>query len=212
MTKSLKKDAQSAALPFVRIALGAGVAIPFLYFGMQLLAAPFYPGYNFLTQPASDLGASTFTYGQWFSAGILLFGAVLLLGAVGMGVVLSQRRTHVLLTAFVVLTVAACGVASLWAGVYPLPDPAHGGPPWLTFGMILTPLALTLALWKQTSLRLPLLVSVLLILALIPLLSGALGVDTRAYSGLLQRLLALATFGSISLAAFGLLNGTIRPL
>jgi hypothetical membrane protein len=189
----------------MRLALIIGVVIPFVYFGMQLLAAPFYPGYNFITNAASDLGASTFTYGQWFSWGILLFGTLLLVAAVGIGAALHQRPTNVLLNAFVVLTIAACGVASLWAGAYPLPDPAHGGPPWLTFGMILTPLALTLALWKQARLRLALLACVLLILAIIPLISGALGVDTRAYSGLMQRLLALATFGAISLASLGLL-------
>jgi hypothetical membrane protein len=206
LTKSLTGNTPGALLPLLRVALIIGVVIPFAYFGMQLLAAPFYPGYNFMTNAASDLGASTFAYGQWFSAGILLFGVLLLVAAVGIGVALHQRQTNVLLTAFVVLTIAACGVASLWAGAYPLPDPAHGGPPWLTFGMILTPLALMVALWKQARLRLVLLACVLLIVALIPLVSGALGVDTRAYSGLMQRLLALATFGAISLAAYGLLN------
>jgi hypothetical protein len=190
---------------FTRLVLRVGLWLPILYYGLQLIAAPFYPGYNFLSQPASDLGASTFRYGQWFSLGILLFGALLLMAGLGIALGLHQRGTHPLLTGFALVTISACGVASLWAGAVPLPDPGHGGPAWLTVGMVLTPLALTLAMWGEARLRPLLLGCVLLILALIPLVSGALGISIQGYGGLLQRLLALATFGSISLAAYGLL-------
>lgn len=34
----------------------AGVAVPILYFGSMLAASALYPGYNHLTQYASELG------------------------------------------------------------------------------------------------------------------------------------------------------------
>jgi hypothetical protein len=32
----------------IRFALGMGVAVPFLYFAVQIAAAPFFPDYSFL--------------------------------------------------------------------------------------------------------------------------------------------------------------------
>src|SRR4051812_45269148 len=39
-------------------ALAFGIAIPFLYFGVQIVAARFYPGYSFLNRDASTLGSA----------------------------------------------------------------------------------------------------------------------------------------------------------
>lgn len=188
----------------LRLALGAGIFAPMLYFGIQLTTAPFYPGYNFLTQAASELGASTHRYGSLFNVGAVIVGVLLILASAGIGWALRRTRTHILLIAFVVVTILAGGVSSLWAGLVPLPDPAHGGHPALAMLMILTPLALTLALWSQPRVRLPLLLAVGVIFALIPVMSGALQMDTRPYMGLIQRVLALAVFGSVGLSAWSL--------
>ena len=186
----------------LQLALGAGAIAPILYFGMQLAAAPFYPGYNFLMQAASDLGASTHRYGAVFNVGAVIVGVFLILASAGIGWALRRMGTPVVLIAFAVVAVLAGGISSLWAGLVPLPDPAHGGHPALAMLMILTPLALTLALWKQPRVRLPLLLGVGLILALVPIMSGALPIDTRPYMGLIQRMLALAVFGSAGLSAW----------
>ncbi len=188
----------------LRLALGAGVFAPIMYFGIQLAAAPFYPGYNFLMQAASDLGASTHRYGAVFNVGVLTVGCFLILASLGIGWALRRTRTHILLIALAVITVLAGGISSVSAGLVPLPNPAHGGHPALTMLMILTPLALTLALWKQPRVRLVLLLGVGVILALIPVMSGALQLDTRPYMGLIQRMLALAVFGSVGLSAWSL--------
>jgi hypothetical membrane protein len=40
-------------------ALYAAIAMPLIYFGTQLIAAPFYPGYSFAQDTASMLGTTT---------------------------------------------------------------------------------------------------------------------------------------------------------
>jgi hypothetical protein len=186
----------------IRLALGAGLLAPLLYFAMQLVAAPFYPGHNFLTHAASDLGATSFQYGNLFNVGVMTVGGLLILASIGIGVTLHHRRTPISLLAFVVVTVLASGLSTIWAGLVPLPSPDHGGHPGLTLLMVLIPVALLLALWKQRQVRPWLVMSVGLVIALIPVMSGALPLDLRSYAGLTQRILALAIFGAVGISAW----------
>lgn len=186
----------------LQLALTGGLIAPVLYFAIQLIAAPFYPGYNFLTNIASDLGATTFRYGGVFNIGVLTVGGLLMLGSAGIGLALRRMGTHPLLIAFALITVLGSSVAAIWAGLNPLPSPAHGGPPALSMLMLLVPLALTAALWQLPHARLWLMLGIVLILALVPVMSGALQIDTRPYTGLLQRVLALAVFGTIGGASW----------
>ena len=55
-----------------RLMLCAAVAVPLLYFGVQLIAAPYYPGYSFATDTASMLGTAASRH-----PGILNNGAIL---------------------------------------------------------------------------------------------------------------------------------------
>jgi hypothetical protein len=48
---------QSSSAPVTRVALGLGIAVPFLSYGTQIIAAPFCPGYSFRAQAASLLGS-----------------------------------------------------------------------------------------------------------------------------------------------------------
>src|SRR3954454_13092742 len=63
--------------------LGLAVALPFVYFGIQLAAAPFYPGYSFLTRDASTLGSDGSTAPWIFNGGPLLVGTLELVTAAG---------------------------------------------------------------------------------------------------------------------------------
>ena len=54
--------------------LGLGVAVPFLYYGVQLVAAPFFPGFSFLGTTASELGSDRSTHPSIFNAGTILLG------------------------------------------------------------------------------------------------------------------------------------------
>jgi hypothetical membrane protein len=189
-----------------RMALGAGISVPLLYFGLQVAAAPFYPDYNLLTTSASDLGATTFIYGGIVSIGIIVVGIAALVAATGVLVALLRLRAHPILAGLTAAAIACVGLSSLWAGFVPLPDSAHGGPPFLLVGMLLVaPLLLTVT-WHRYELRLLhiwLVISIVLVLALMPLMSGALG-DIGVYRGLTQKVLALAVFGSVGIGAYAL--------
>ena len=78
---------------FTMAALQTGMAVPFLYFGTQLAAALFFPGYSFLRMPASLLGSDQATYPMIFNAGAILTGLATLLAAVGIFGVMSYAVT-----------------------------------------------------------------------------------------------------------------------
>ena len=61
-----------AASPVTRTLLACGVAVPLLYYGLQALAAPFYPGFAFATTTASELGSDRFPWASAFIAGVAL--------------------------------------------------------------------------------------------------------------------------------------------
>ena len=112
----------------------AAVAVPALYFGVQFAAAPFYAGYSFSGQQASDLGTSISMHPWIFNIGVLLAGLMALPGAVGVYVVLCRggNRLAALLCG---VTLAATGLMAIRAGLFPLPDPRHAS--WDSFLIIL---------------------------------------------------------------------------
>ena len=55
--------------------LAFGVAVPLLYYGVQVVAAPFFPGFSFLGTTASELGSDLSTLPSIFNAGTILLGA-----------------------------------------------------------------------------------------------------------------------------------------
>jgi hypothetical membrane protein len=204
----------STSNKFTVFALWMGVFVPILYFGLQLVAAPFYPNYSLLSNTASELGASSFVYGGIVSMAIIAVGVLTLIAAAGYGVALWRARTPILLIGLACLTLAANGVQTILAGVYPMPDPRHAGIPILTLGMIAFPLVLALVAWRLKSMRpaLPFIaIGIVCVLALMPIMSGAVQIDTRPYIGLIQRVLALAIFAPIGIGAFLLLR-TASPM
>ena len=54
--------------------LGFGIAVPLLYYGVQVVAAPFYSGFSFLSTTASELGSDGSTRPSIFNAGAILVG------------------------------------------------------------------------------------------------------------------------------------------
>jgi len=183
--------------------LMAAVAMPLLYFGSQLAAAPFYPGYNFPRDTASMLGTS-FSQHPWiFNVGAILTGTAALLGAIGLYRAFADT-TNVVLASIIGLSVAATGVMSVKAGLFPLPDSRHASWGFLVFFTIATPLLLLIGVWKRPNtngLRLYLTASIALILALFPFLSG-MAHTTLLQPGVFQRLFALATFLPVGIVAY----------
>lgn len=185
--------------------LALGILIPIIYFGLQLVAAPFYPGYNFLSQTASELGSDQFIYASIFNIGIFILGIITLIAAFGFLRALLRLEVHPILSWLVAIAVAANGLSNLWAAAFPLPDPRHGAQPPFLMIALLIPILLAAGLWKRPDARMLkayLVASTLLIIALIPFISGIAGADVNAYRGLIQRIFALALFPAIGVSAY----------
>ena len=206
--------------------LGLGVALPFVYFGIQLAAAPFYPGYSFLTRDASTLGSDGSTAPWIFNGGALLVGILELVTAAAFLRALPRARIGMVLACATALALASAAIGSLNAFLHPLPDPRHteGVLSLLGSGLVMLPLLLTAVLWRLGA-RGYAIFNILLCLALIPILTGLVQrigmrahLDLAGYQtllngthGLLQRVAALLIFGSIGVVAYRLRHAAPRP-
>jgi len=203
-----------------RYALYAGVAVPVLYFGIQLCAAPFYPGYSFLARDASTLGSAGSSVPAIFNAGSIVTGAVTLVAALGFFRAFQRRGVSLALTWLTALALIGSAIGNVNAGLHPLPDPRHtdGLLAMLGMGLFLLPLLFPLSLWNVTalaSLRRYLVANAVALLCLIPVMGGLLqrwsmmaGVDLpqlqfflNHYQGGLQRIAAIGVFVPIGITA-----------
>jgi hypothetical membrane protein len=190
---------------FTQVALGLGMAVPFLYYGIQIVAAPFFPDYSFMSHTASLLGSGYSTHPAVFNAGVIATGIATLFAAFGFFVAFQRIGANRIFTWITTVALIGNAVASLWAGYFPQPDPRHSGHPALFVAIILLPFLLTATLWKQRNARLLktyLVATIVLLVVMIPIMSGLTGLDRRPYSGLLQRIFALTVFPPIAVCAY----------
>lgn len=196
--------------PFTTMAIRAGVLVPVLYFGIQLLAALFFPGYDFVRQAASDLGSDGSNLPMLFNIGAMLLGVAALLAALGFWFVLSWLRVQTLLVWVTALALVLVALGNLWAGVFPLPDPRHAANPF-SIGLFLMPILLTVLAWnlqEANMLRSYLVVNLLVLIGLVAM--RAFNLDIRSVEGLFQRALALVVFMPIGVMAWFLTGRTAR--
>jgi len=180
----------------VFVALACGVTVPVLYFGTQLVATPFYPDYSFLRNVASELGSDRSSQPSVFNTGAILTGLACLAFAIGFPIALRRAGGNLIVGCAVAVAGVSCGAGSIWAGLFPLPDPRHNPGP-VGVGMFLMPLLFAVASWTVRGgwwLRWYLLANLIAFATLIPIMSGTVGMDTREYGGLLQRVAASVVF------------------
>lgn len=183
-------------------ALYAAIAMPLLYFGTQLAAAPFYPGYSFAQDTASMLGTVDSRHPWVFNLGAALTGVAGVLGAFGLFRAL-RTVTWTALALFVGLAVLANGVLSLKAGMFPMPDPRHASWQFLMFPILAGPLLLLVALWRQgTALRIYFICNAVALLLMVPLMMHRMAPVFA--EGTTQRLLALVVFAPVGVAGYAL--------
>jgi hypothetical membrane protein len=186
-------------------ALAFGMVVPFLYYGIQIVAAPYFPGYSFIRHPASALGSDFSTYPAIFNTGAIATGIATLFAAFGFFFAFQRIGANRILTWITSVALIGCAVSCMWAGYFPQPDPRHGGYPVLQIAMILLPFLLTATLWKECDARLLkvyLGATIVALVVMIPIMSGITGLDTRSYSGILQRIFAFTVFPPIAVCAY----------
>lgn len=180
----------------IRLSLMAAVAVPIIYFGVQIAAAAFYPGYSFNLQAASMLGSSYSQHPMIFNTGAILTGVAALIGGFGIGVAFRWRGVSAVLCGAISFCVAILGITSIKAGLFPLPDPRHSSWQVLTVFLLLTPLLFLFALYRERGaggVLLYLGVSTVAMFLLVPVLSGAVHIPGLE-GGMTQRLFAATIF------------------
>ncbi len=186
-----------------RTLLIAGVLVAPMYYLLQAAAAPFFPDFSWWATTASELGSDLSPVADAFNVGVIAQGALTLLAALGVGLALRRLGHRAVVAAAVALVVACNGVQTLWAGAFPMPDPRHGGHPAFIVGMLLLPPTCLWITWRHSRSR-PLrglaAVAVLWMLILVPMMSGAVALDTHGLRGALQRVFTLSVFPPILIA------------
>ncbi len=189
-----------------RILLLAGVAVPILYFGNLLISPLFYPGYSHVTQYASELGGPDAPRPSIFNTGVVLTGLATLAAGAGFFLALRRLTGKILLPALAGLAIALAGIAFVMGGLFPMPDPRHGGY-GLGLAFQVAPVLLALALWKRKNLRalkIFLIATAVVMTAFFAIMMGVGSLVTRANVGIFQRVNALCTFPWIGIAAYAL--------
>lgn len=194
--------------------LAAAVAIPLLYFGVQLIAAPWYPGYSFITDTASMLGTAASLHPSIFNNGAILDGVAGIVGAAGLFLGLSGTASKWLRT-LVAIGVLFDGVLSLKAGLFPMPDPRHASWQFLMFPILITPLLMLAATWRISAwLRIYLVADVAFLILMVPMMMHRIA--PLWPEGTMQRLFALVVMVPIGVVALALLRerqqSLARPL
>jgi hypothetical membrane protein len=201
----------STSRTFVAASLGAALLSPLFYFGCQIAAAPFYPGYSFMSQAASLLGSPNSTRPWIFNLGAVLTGLSAVLAAPGLLIAMRQVGTNTMLASLTAIAVISLGVASAEAGFFPLPSPRHNTG-LIGAGMFALPAILVIAFWSQqnaSSFKIYLLANLFVLIAMVPIMSGKTSLDFHAYGGLFQRIFALTVFPAIAIVAGFLLRRLI---
>jgi hypothetical membrane protein len=187
-----------------RVLLTAGIAVPILYYGTLLISSLFYPGYNHITQYASELGSSAARWPAIFNTGIVLLGICGIAAGFGHTFALRRLAGKKALPILAGLFLGLFGVAMVMGGLFPMPDDRHGAY-GLGMAVQLAPLFLWLALRKHPGLRglkLFLLVTFVVSLAMFAIMMGVGQMVTRANVGLFQRMYSLTMFPWIGIASY----------
>ncbi|HLY40206.1 MAG TPA: DUF998 domain-containing protein [Terracidiphilus sp.] len=187
----------------------AAVAVPLVYFGVQLIAAPWYPGYRFATDTASMLGTTASLHPAIFNDGAMLVGIAGFFGAAGLFLGLSNM-TGLWLRILIAVGVVCNGVLSLKAGLFPMPDPRHASWQFLLFPILITPLLLLAATWRTSSwLRIYLVADVVCLLLTIPMMMHRMA--PLWPEGTMQRLFAVLVMVPIGVVALALMRQNSHP-
>ena len=173
-----------------QIFLGIGIACMIIYLLNLFVLGSISPGYSHMKHLASHLGTAWFPYHNIFNAVVILMGLLYILA--GMGFYYSTKRItgRKVLAVVIAISVWAFSVNAFFAGLYPLPDPRHGG---YNIALIhsLTPPFLAWAFWKIQGARFFIfyqLISFILMIIAFLIFSGVGGLISGTNAGLMQRL------------------------
>lgn len=189
-------------------ALRAGVLVPLLYFGTLIVSSLFYPGYSHVRQYASELGSASARHPWIFNIGIMATGVATLVSLAGFRAALRGLGGNRVVIWLFVIMLGAFGAGTLMGGLFPMPDPRHGGF-GLGMGVLAAPALLAAALWRvpaTRALRVYLVATFIAALVMFAIMMGAGGLVRRSNVGAFQRTFALTSIPWIGIASWSLLR------
>lgn len=183
-----------------------------LYFISLIVASLTWPGYSHVRQYVSELGSAAAPFPMLFNIGILLTGALALVGALGMARHF-QVQGRAISGAIASFGLACWGLGMLFGAWFPMPDPLHNGF-GVVFGVLLLPPALLVALRGQRSAGLTTFLWLWLtaIVALLLVMFGVGGLVTSQNVGLWQRGFAVALIPGIGVVCWILARRVGKPM
>lgn len=195
---------------WISVALLGGTAFPILYFAVQIALVPFAPGYDYARDVASQLGAPASPIAGVFNTGVMFLGVIGILAGVGQFAQMFRLGVNIFVALIAGLCVVSLGGATLWAGLVPLPDPAHGASgPYMLAGVLYP--ALLLIVFRRSPLwRLVFTFAIIAVGASAAVMMGVTGIDLAQWEGAVQRPVALALLGPAGLGSFALWRGKLH--
>jgi hypothetical protein len=196
----------------ITASLLCAASVPFAYFGLLFLGAPFYPNFSMLRDVASALGSDVSTRPEIFNTGIAFTGLLATAGTVGLYKRLKESQVSTLLCLMAALSLLSFAAGSFWAALHPLPDPRHDPGP-LSAGQFIAPFVAYLSARQipgARSLRTICAVLLVFFLAVVGAYSGFIPLDRGEYEGALQRAGALALTAPTSALSWWLLRSSSR--
>jgi hypothetical protein len=193
--------------PAERALLIAGVLVPVLYYTALLVTPLFWPGYSHVRQYASELGSADSPRPELFNFTIVAAGVAAMLASVGLCLALKRVGGRALPSALAGLALFLWGVSFVMGGLFPMPDPRHGGF-GLGLAMHVVPLFMLWALAGTPAPRLKwFLVAVFVVSgALIAVMFGVGGLVRRANVGLWQRAYSFSAIPWIGVVSAALMR------
>lgn len=199
---------------FASLLLKIGVLVPVLYYGVLIAGGLMTPGYSHVTQYASELGMAGQPAAQIFNYGILAAGVCAIIGAVGVLIGMMRLGANILWAALTAICLVGFGVSFVYGGLYPMPNPLHGGPALpmgLSIGLAAVPAALFMFLGlsgrsDMGGLKTLLILSFLAMIALnlIMFNVGGFNLVSKSNVGLWQRGYGLAMIPWVGLACLAI--------
>jgi hypothetical protein len=190
------------------IGLCLGAASPFLYAAAQFVAAPLYPGYDWRSQLASELGTVGMSSARVFNIGIVLSGLATLASALSFKIALDPITPAKALPWLVAASLVSSGGASIWAGLHPLPAAIHD-PGFWGAGTVAFPVLLAVTVWRPSislAPRLYLAIGGAMVIGFLAISSSQIGATLSPYDGAMQRIGAFLVYSPMTVAAVMLLR------
>lgn len=183
------------------LSLRVGIAVPVLYFGSVFVASLFYPGFSFVRQYASELGADGAPHPQILNVGLMLVGLAAMFTAFGFWRALRSLNAGAIPKRWTWCIIAMFGVAMWFAGFYPHPDWRHSGF-GLSFPLLGGPAMLAAALWNRNEAKMLNRYLICTNIFMVAMVAIMFGTGRTQFAGLCQLLYSIAAISWMGVSAY----------